>query len=159
MSIELRKFEPRDAVTCWQLFRDTIHRVNIRDYSAEQIAAWAPDAFDAAAWAGRFRGRIAYVACQAESIVGFVDMTTAGHLDRLFVSADHQRIGIAKQLVDRLVHDAQRNKCAAITTEASITAKPFFQAMEFAVIQQQTVDCRGVALTNYQMRRDIGFQE
>ena len=94
--ITLRKFDPADAGACLSLFRNTIHRVNIRNYSAEQIHAWAPLNVEVPNWASRFTGRFAYVACQNELVVGFGDMTTEGHLDRLFVSADHQRQGIAR---------------------------------------------------------------
>ena len=35
----------------------------------------------------------------------------------------------------------------------SITAKPFFQRMGFAVVKEQTVDCRGEIFTNFAMEK------
>ena len=151
--ITLRKFDPADADACLSLFRNTIHRVNIRDYSPGQINAWAPVDVEVPNWASRFTGRIAYVACQHEAIIGFGDMTTAGHLDRLFVSAENQRQGIARGLLERLMTDAIQQNCDRITTEASITAKPFFERLGFTVLEQQSVECRGVQLINYKMQR------
>ena len=153
--ITLRKFDPADADTCLSLFRSTIHRVNIRDYSPEQINAWAPLNVEVPNWASRFIGRFAYVASQNEAIVGFADMTTAGHLDRLFVSADHQRQGIARRLLERLMTDAAHQDLDRITTEASITAKLFFERVGFTVLEQQSVECRGVKLINYKMQRTL----
>ncbi|MBB3205799.1 putative acetyltransferase [Rhodopirellula rubra] len=152
----IRTFTPHDAAECLALFRHTIREINRRDYSPAQINAWASDDISLDAWAKRFEGRIAYVATHAGAIVGFTDMTEAGNLDRLFVSADFQRQGIARQLVLKLIENATEWDCDGITTEASITAKPFFESMGFTVIQEQSVQCRGIALTNFEMRLPIG---
>nr|WP_233148460.1 GNAT family N-acetyltransferase [Rhodopirellula sp. MGV] len=135
------------------LFRKCVHRVNIRDYTKEQVDAWAPAEIDQDAWRERFNSRFAYVAIENNSVVGFTDMTKAGHLDRLFVSADHQGQGIARRLVEQLIHDAETEGIESISTDASITAKSFFEKMGFAVVTEQSVNCRGVRLTNFQMRR------
>ena len=153
MTIILRPYEPDDGEDCLSLFCDTIRRVNRGDYSKAQIDAWASPAIDLPSWKSRFDGRLAYVAMERDRIVGFTDMSRSGHLDRLFVSADHQRRGIARQLLERLFSDARGIGITQITTEASITAKPFFERLGFATIRRQTVECRGVKMTNCKMRR------
>ncbi|MBT7088103.1 GNAT family N-acetyltransferase, partial [bacterium] len=40
-----------------------------------------------------------------------------------------------------------------VYTEASITAKPFFEKRGFKVIKEQQVEKRGVKLTNFQMEK------
>ncbi|SMP59416.1 Acetyltransferase, GNAT family [Neorhodopirellula lusitana] len=180
----IRVFAPNDAGSCLRLFRDTVHRVNVRDYSTTQVNAWAPPDMPAETWASRFDNRLAYVACWGgvqgecqqvlpddllddvrhermvhERIVGFTDMTRCGHLDRLFVSADHQRQGIARQLVGRVLQDARELGCANVTTEASITAKPFFEAMGFIAIGRQVVECRGVQMSNFKMQRTMDLDD
>ena len=152
-SLQLRPFRPQDAETCLALFRDCVHRVNSRDYTPDQTEAWASPSIDLEAWRARFDDRFAYVAMEDGRIVGFTDMTREGHLDRLFVSADHQGIGIARRLVEILLRDAVDHSIENITTDASITARPFFERMGFGVIREQSVECRGVWLTNYRMRR------
>ncbi|MCO8125343.1 GNAT family N-acetyltransferase [Stieleria sp. TO1_6] len=151
----IRPFIATDAEGCLNLFRETVRRINARDYSAEQIRVWAPEDADVDAWRNRFNGRFAYVACEADSIVGFADMTRDGHLDRLFVSADHQRQGIARRLMERLIQDAMQQNCDRITTESSVTAKPFFLAAGFRVLEQQSVLRQGVSLVNYKMQRSL----
>jgi putative acetyltransferase len=154
--IEIRRYRSRDAAACLGLFRDTIHRINIRDYSQQQVDAWAPQIIDLETWSQRFDKKLSYVAVDQRLLVGFADMNLAGHLDRLYVSADYQRRGIARRLVDGLIQDAIDRHCKRITTEASITAKPFFESMGFEVLQQQSVECLGIALTNFKMQRLLG---
>ncbi|MCC9654607.1 GNAT family N-acetyltransferase [Rhodopirellula sp. JC737] len=134
---------------------DCVHRISSRDYTPEQIAAWASRTIDLEIWRARFDDRFAYVAMEDDCIVGFTDMTREGHLDRLFVSADHQGRGIARGLVRRLLKDSIDHSIEEITTDASITAKPFFERMGFSVVREQSVECRGVWMTNYRMQRAV----
>ncbi len=155
LMITLRKYADTDAAELLDLYRQTIRTVNCRDYDAEQIRAWSSEAIDLASWRARFEDRLAYVALLEQQTVGFADLDASGYLDRLFVAADHQRRGIAKTLLLKLIADARAVGIATITTEASITAKPFFERFGFEVLQQQSVHCRGAQLTNYRMRLTI----
>jgi putative acetyltransferase len=154
-SLQLRPFRPEDAEACLALFRDCVHRVNSVDYAQNQIDAWASLTIDLEAWRARFDDRFAYVMTEGNRVVGFTDMTRDGHLDRLFVSADDQRRGIARRLVETLLSDAADDSIEEITTDSSITARPFFERMGFSVVREQSVGCRGVSLTNYRMWRRI----
>lgn len=154
--VTLRPYRPDDALALLALFRDTIRRVNCRDYSPEQIAAWAPDDIDTVRWCGRFEGRFVPVAEEAGRPVGFAELEPDGHIDRVFISADHQRRGIGRQLLAAVVAEARRVGLARLFTEASITARPFFEAQGFVVLAPQVVACRGVGLVNYRMERVLG---
>ena len=154
-SLKLRPFRPEDAEVCFALFRDCVHRINSRDYAPDQIEAWVSPSIDLEAWRSRFDDRFAHVATEDDCIVGFTDMTREGHLDRLFVSADRQGRGIARGLVRRLLKDAIDHSIEEITTDASITAKPFFERMGFSVVREQSVECRGVWMTNYRMQKAV----
>ena len=124
--VTLRPYRPDDAPALLALFRDTIRRVNSRDYSPAQIAAWASDDIDTVTWFGRFSGRYVPVAEEAGRPVGFAELEPSGHIDRVYVSADHQRRGIGRQLLAAVVAEARRVGLARLFTEASITARPFF---------------------------------
>lgn len=69
------------------LFRVTIRRVNSRDYSPEQIRAWASDDIDPEVWASRFAGRFVVVAEEADEPVGFAELESSGHIDRVYVAS------------------------------------------------------------------------
>ncbi|HLW67507.1 MAG TPA: GNAT family N-acetyltransferase [Gemmataceae bacterium] len=149
----LRAYRLNDAPALLALVRDTIRRVNSRDYSPDQIRAWASDDIDAQVWAGRFAGRFVAVAEEAGRPVGFADLEPNGHIDRFFVSADHQRRGVGRLLLSAVVAEVQRLGIARLFTEASITARPFFESQGFVVLTPQVVSLRGVEFVNYRMER------
>ncbi len=151
--VTLRPYRSDDAPALLALFRDTIRRINNRDYSPAQIAAWASDDIDTVAWFGRFAERFVPVAEDAGRPVGFAELEPDGHIDRVYVAADHQRRGIGRLLLDAVLAEARRVGLARLFTEASITARPFFEDQGFVVMAPQVVMCRGAEFVNYRMER------
>jgi putative acetyltransferase len=153
--ITLRPYRPEDAPLLLDLFRDTIRRVNSRDYSPEQIAAWAADDIELEGWSRRFQGRYVVVAEKSGVPAGFTDLEPHGHVDRFFVSADHQRAGIGRAMLESLFAEGRRQRIRRLFLEASITARPFFAAHGFTTLARQVVTIRGVELVNYRMERGL----
>ena len=153
---KLRPYEPGDATALLDLFRDTVRRVNARDYGPEQIRTWASDEIDSAAWADWFAGRFVVVAEEASRPVGFAELEPDGHIDRFYVSADHQGQGIGRDLLAALETEARRRGLARLAVEASVTARPFFEARGFTMLAPQIVSLRGVEFVNYRMERVLG---
>lgn len=148
--IMLRAITPEDVPALCALFHRTVHTVNAADYTPQELVAWSPAPPEAAAWAARFEGRMALLAEVDGVLAGFADMTDDGYLDRLYVSAEHQRRGVASALCDAL-----ESACAApiLTTHASITAKGFFLQRGYSVVREQQVERLGVKLTNFVMQK------
>lgn len=153
--VAIRPYQPTDAPALLALFCDAIRRVNSRDYTPQQIAAWASDDINPQAWAARFAQRFAIVAELDGRIAGFTELEPDGHIDRFYVSADHQRLGVGKALLEALVAKAQRNGIVHLYAEVSITAQPFFASQGFRVIAPQTVIARGVEFVNFRMERHL----
>jgi putative acetyltransferase len=151
--ITLRSYRPSDAPALLALFKETIRRVNRHDYSPEQIAAWASDDIDPIRWVERFEGRFAVVAEIDSAPVGFAELEANGHVDRVYVSAAHRGQGVGLRLMESVFNEARRIGLCRLYVEASITARPFFEARGFALLAEQTVVCRGIAMTNCRMER------
>lgn len=155
----VREFAPADLPTVAALFWDTVRRVNRRDYSAEQVAAWAPDLPDLDRWADRLRPLVVRVAEVVGKIVGFASWRADGYFDHLYVHADHQRCGVATALAD-WVETAMRDTGVTLAfSDVSITALPFFERRGYRVVREQTVVVRGVALTNYRTEKRLDSLE
>lgn len=133
-----------------KLFYDTVHEANIRDYTAEQVNAWADGNVDRAAWDKSFTEHYTVVAEENGVIIGFGDITEGGYLDRLYVHKDYQRKGIATAICDALESYPDTDE---LTVHASITAKPFFISRGYSVVKEQEVVRRGVVLTNFVMKK------
>jgi putative acetyltransferase len=147
-----------DIPATMALFRDTIRRINCRDYTLEQVMAWAPDDIDESRWARKLSSRLSLVAEWDAVLLGFGDIEEDGHLDHLYVHADHQGAGIGRALVQGLEAAVLARGCRRVFTEASITARPFFERHGYHVLQQQTVVCRGIGLVNYRMEKCFEVQ-
>jgi len=155
--IVLRPIQSSDLEGIVTLFKETVHHVNAKDYTPEQLLVWAPHHIHHSheRWQSLLRN-IAYLAEIDHVIVGFADMTTEGYLDRLFVHKNYQRQGIAAQLVKKLESLLFERGVKKITTEASITAKPFFECMGYFVVKEQNKPHPGgVTLTNFLMEKRL----
>ena len=154
-AVSIRPYTPDDLDTLIALFNGAVRRVAGRDYTPAQIAAWAPETPDRAAWAKRLLGRPTLVAQIEGVIAGFSDLEPDGHIDMLFVDADHQGRGVAGALLDRIDTMARDQGLARLFTEASITARPVFEHRGFHVVAVQDVALRGQTLRNYRMAKAL----
>lgn len=147
----LRSFLKTDCPSLAALFYETVHTVNARDYTKEQLDAWATGRVDLEAWVRSFQEHRTLVAELDGTIAGFGDMDETGYLDRLYVHRDYQRRGVATAICDALEQSANAPE---FTTHASITARPFFEQRGYRVVREQQVERGGVLLTNFVMKKE-----
>ena len=155
----IRLFKDDDLGSVAALFTDTVWRVNSRDYSPEQIAAWAPKPPDLNHWRERINGLKLWTAELDGRITGFCGLGSEGHLDMLYVDYRFQRRGIAHHLLEHIEAKARGSGIDRLFTEASITACPFFASMGFCVLQEQHVEVRGAIFRNFKMEKRINGRE
>jgi putative acetyltransferase len=151
--LNVRPYASADLDTVVALFRASVRTVARRDYSQEQILAWAPDEINRDHWLLRLAASGTWLAAEVARVIGFISMEPEGRLDMLYVHPDFQRRGIATALLRRAEQSARSQGLATLSTEASITARPFFERHGFHVIVLQTVVRRGQELRNYRMAR------
>lgn len=151
--MELRRYQQSDCKELTELFYHTVHTVNAKDYTKEQLDAWATGQADLAKWNQSLQEHYSIVAVENGVIVGFVDIDKTGYLDRLYVHADYQGRGIATAICNQLERAVQGD----ITTHASITAKPFFEKRGYKVVKEQQVERQGILLANFVMEKEKNF--
>ncbi|MBD2523183.1 GNAT family N-acetyltransferase [Nostoc sp. FACHB-133] len=153
--MRLRIYQIADTEEIMKLFYDTIHEVNIHDYTQEQVDAWAPANMDIDLWIKSLGSKFTYVAEENGKIIGFGELEANGHIDRFYCHKDFQRKGIGKKILEQLESKAKALGIERLFTEASITAKPFFISQNFIVVKQQEVERRGQKLINFIMEKSI----
>lgn len=153
IAIKIRLFEPNDADQIARLFHQTVREVNIRDYSSNQVRAWAPDDLYFRNWIETCSNRFTYVADHEGAIAGFGELEANGHIDCFYCHKNYQRCGVGSQIYRAIEAKALELSLGHLFVEVSITAKPFFQRMGFSIIQQQTVVRGGETFTNYAMEK------
>lgn len=153
--MQIRRYKTEDCPEIIELFYNTVHTVNEKDYQLAQLTAWAAKDMDSSQWDRSLSANYTIVVENDGIIVGFGDLNCTGYFDHLFVHKDFQRQGIATLLADELERYASENNIAVVTTEASITAKPFFEQRGYQVMKQQTVERKGQMLINFLMRKMI----
>ncbi len=138
-----------------RLFHNTVHTVNAKDYDSEQLKNWAPEAIDKQKWEERLTNNVCLVSIHDEQIVGFGELSEEGSIDTMFVHKNHQGKKIASRLLQQLTNYAQDHCFKTLTTEASITARPFFERHGFKVVKTQRNQYDKMVFLNYKMKKKI----
>lgn len=142
----IRKYQESDFNEIARLFYDTVHTINRKDYSEEQLNVWADGQPDRNKWNSSLLEHLCIVAVIDGQIAGFGDIDKSGYLDRLYVHKDFQGMKVGTVICDSLEQQAQG---LTISVHASITALPFFMKRGYQAIKEQQVERRGIMLTNF----------
>ena len=156
--MHVRDYQPRDAAPLCRLFYETVHTATLTHYSPRQVWAWAPRIPDAVAWHARMAARHTLVAERAGTVLGFAELEPHGHLDMLYCRSNALRQGIGSALYAAQEAWAAAQGSPRLTTEASLTALPFFLSRGLRVVREQMVIRHGVALPNVVMEKALGVR-
>lgn len=146
----IREYTSADCNSLAELFYNTVHSINEKDYSEEQLNVWATGRVNFEAWNRSFLEHFTVVVVDDDVIVGFGDIDKTGYLDRLFVHKNYQKRGIAKAICNELEKKVNTER---FITHASITARPFFEKRGYRVLKEQQVEREGIILLNYVMEK------
>jgi len=151
----VRLYKSEDCKKIIKLFYDSVHTVNFKDYNSAQLDVWAPEEIDVDMWDKSLSYNYTIVVEINGLIAGFGDMDDTGYFDRLFVHKDFQGQGVATRIANKLEKYAQQNGITVVTTEAPITARPFFEKRGYQLIKQQSIERKGQTLTNFVMKKSL----
>ncbi|TXI10006.1 MAG: GNAT family N-acetyltransferase [Rhizobium sp.] len=150
----IKPYAPADAEATIDIFLRAIREVASRDYSPAEISAWAK-VEDAGIW-GQYRAnRPTWIAMDGLKPIGFTDLKPDGCLDMMFVAPEYQGQGVASLLLATVERAARAQGLRRIFTEASLTARPFFERKGFIVVIAQRVEKRGQILSNFLMEKTL----
>jgi len=149
----VRDFRPGDEAALHGVFYSAIHSLAAKDYTPEQLDAWAPSQLDIERWTARMRGIRPFVVEDSGRIVGYADLQNDGYIDHFFVSGDRARCGVGRVLMNRIHERAKELGLGALVSDVSRTAQPFFEHFGFHVLENRIVVLGGVQLANSRMQK------
>ena len=139
------------------LIYDTIDNINIKDYNIEQINAWKSGFRNKLNLNNSFERNYTVVFEQDNIIKGFGECNYNGYLDKIYIHKNFQRKGIATILINDIENEIKiKNKnLKKIYSFVSITAKPFFEKMNYKVISKRCVKRNNIQICNFEMEKMI----
>ncbi|HEV2701448.1 MAG TPA: GNAT family N-acetyltransferase [Steroidobacteraceae bacterium] len=158
-TVHIRRYEQGEEAALFRIFHSAVHLVACRDYTTEQIEAWAPSELDPFVWESRVRDINPFVAEQNGELVGYADVQESGYIDHFYVSGSHTLRGIGSRLMRRLFVEAETLGALTLTSDVSRTAQPFFEKFGFLVVELRYPECRGVVVPNAFMRRGQSYAQ
>jgi len=151
--VRIRRYQEGEEAALFDVYYSAIHLVACRNYTPEQVEAWAPRDLAPDLWRNRIRGIKPFVAELEGQLVGYADLQPNGYIDHFFVSGNHPRKGIGSELMRHLLAEAEAQGIPVLTSDVSRTAQPFYESFGFTVVEHRFPQLRGVVLPNALMRR------
>jgi putative acetyltransferase len=151
----LRPYLPADATMLAEIFRASIEQLTADDYTAAQQDAWASAAEDEDAFGARLAGLLTLVGTLGGSPVGFIALEGADKIDMLYVHPAAAGQGVGALLLDAIEKIATSRGTAKLTTDASDTARPFFEKRGYVPQRRNTVIRAGEWLGNTTMDKPL----
>ncbi len=152
--MNIRLAQPSDCRQIGLLFKESIEAIASAHYTSEQIAVWVSEYDHMETWQKRIQNQFFLVAESSDqALTGMASLAETGYLDLLYVHKDFQRQGVASRLTSKLEDQAHSWDLSAIWTEASITAKPFFEKMGYRMSHSQQKQYKEMTFTNFLMRK------
>lgn len=155
----IREARQSDAVALKELFQNTVLVINRHDYSLAEVEDWASCGDNLSKLEEMIRTHYFIVAVNRQSeIVGFSSITPQGYLHSMFVHKDFQGKGIATILLNEIERYAIATGIRRITSEVSLTARPFFEKRGYMVEMEQKRRANQLCLTNFWMAKGLADQ-
>lgn len=151
----LRPYLPADLPLLAEIRFAAIEELTSEDYDEAQRQAWASAADDEDAFAQKLENGLTLVALISGGPVGFIVLQGKDLIDELYVHPAVARTGVASALVDAVEKLAASRGTAKLETDASDTAKPFFERHGYQAVHRNTVEIDGVWLGNTRMTKTL----
>ena len=154
INFAIRVAQQSDVIELRDLYKQTVLTVNRRDYSQEEVEDWASCGDDISKISQMIDTHYFIVAVnQLSQIIGFSSITPQGYLHSMFVHKDFQGKNIATVLLEDIERYAVAEGMIRITSEVSLTARPFFEKQGYVVEKKQKRQANKLSLTNFWMQK------
>jgi len=138
-----------------KIYVETIEEICIQDYNQQQVDVWKSTVENTARWTAVMNNQLVIVAERNNKIVGFGTLRDGNYIDFFYIHKNFQRQGIAQNILSQLETHARKSGNFKITSDVSITARPFFEKNGFTILKEQKNLRKGIELINYKMEKNL----
>ena len=138
-----------------KLITQTVHCVCAKDYTKEELNAWAPENFDVFKFRSNLSGCLNLAAFEKGKMVGSLSMERDGYINRLYTHKDFLRRGIATALFKKAQLWAEEKGICELSLDSSKTAEAFYLKMGFVKSGISVMSHKGVVFRNTVMKKVI----
>ncbi|XKG61374.1 GNAT family N-acetyltransferase [Caenispirillum salinarum] len=155
--MRIESFRPAMAPALTEVYGEAVSGIGPRDYSPEQVAAWACLAPTAERFAALYGdGRFTAVAVEgAGHVLGFTDMEDDGHIGFLYCRPEVAGTGVAARLFEAVEAEARARGLSRLYSEASEAACRFFLRRGFRVLRRRDLEISGTPIHNFAVEKTV----
>ncbi len=150
--VKIKKYDVEMIPQMWDVYFTSIRMVCSKDYSKEQIEAWAPESFDLALFREKMDNLNPFVAMSSGKVVAYADLQEDGLIDHFFVHGEFQGKGAGKKLMETILNKG--NNYPKLYSHVSHTARPLYLKYGFSVEKVKNEEIRGVCIENSLMVKE-----
>ena len=154
-TMRLRFAQFSDLPEMQELYVNTINHVCNKDYDDAQIAVWTSSIENAERWRNVLHHQVVIIAEKNNKMVGYGTLDKGNYIDFFYIHKDFQRQGIADKILAQIEFQAQKLGASHLSSDVSITARPFFEKKGFTVLKEQQNIRKGIELINYKMEKQL----
>ena len=122
----IRKMEKSDTLEIISLIHESVNSTCNKDYSPEQLEAWAPKHFNEKKFYDSLYGCFNRVMICDGVMAGFISVSPDGYINRLYTHSKYQNMGIASRLLEEAEKWAVSMGLDSFYLDASLTARNFY---------------------------------
>lgn len=153
MDIKFRQATRADLPAMKVLYQAAIEGLCQNDYSLAQREMWSASVNKTERWEKLIEEQWVLLAWHGQTLAGFLSLLKADYIDFLYVNPHYAGRGIASLLLEKLKLKADTFRAHYLETDASITARPFFESRGFRLIRENKNQLGTEILINYRMRK------
>ena len=150
--VTIEKYDVEIISEMWDVYFTSIRMVCGKDYSKEQIEAWAPKSFDLRLFREKMDKLNPFIAMSSGKVIGYTDLQEDGLIDHFYVHGEFQGKGAGTKLMEVVLHKGKNYP--KLYSHVSHTAKPFYLKYGFSVAKVKNEEVRGVCIENNLMVKE-----
>lgn len=149
----IRHYRNDDILEIVSVFEDAIMNIASKDYNEDQCWAWSKSGQEHDRFAATLQKGITLVAEDEHGIVAFGQLYPLEHVNYLYCRAMGKGKGHATEILAKLEFEASHQGIRTLYTEASLTARGFFEKNGYEVLEQEIVSRNSIKLPRFRMRK------